>query len=303
MNLRALQAFNAVLATGSVSGAARHMNLSQPAVSRQIALLEAELNLTLFKRERRRLALTEQGQAFARESRRILASLQEIPRIADEIRQGRLQRLRIVTMPRTAMSIVAPAVARFSRQAPGVEISLDMRGHRDMEAWINGREYDLGFGNVPISHRAAVGTPLARAALELVVPAAHALSGEARVPLEALTGETLVNQFPGMLLRNQVDALLETRQVKVAREVLTNSSQMQQHLVANGAGVAIIDRLSTLTMGPDQLVSVPLEPTQWVVFGTIQHRETEPDPILGSLIAALRAQVERHARAGSIELV
>ncbi|OCX65601.1 hypothetical protein BFP70_08915 [Thioclava sp. SK-1] len=124
------------------------------------------------------------------------------------------------------MSVVAPAVARFSQDMPGVEISLDLRGHRDMDSWINGREYDLGFGNVPISHHAAVGTPMARAALELLMPAGHRLAGHDKIPLEALRGETLVNQLPGMLLRNQVDALLETRQIRAAREVLTNSSQM-----------------------------------------------------------------------------
>ena len=163
MNIKALQAFQAVITEGSVSGAARAMHLSQPAVSRLIAVLEAELRLTLFKREKKRLLLTEEGAAFNREAHRILAGLREIPAIADEIRSHRPKRLRMVTMPRTALSVVAPAVARFAKEYPQVKLSLDVRSHRDIESWINGREYDLSFGNVPISFRAARSTPLVRA--------------------------------------------------------------------------------------------------------------------------------------------
>jgi DNA-binding transcriptional LysR family regulator len=62
MNIKALRAFRAVVAEGSVIGASRTMNLSQPAVSRLLALLEAELRLTLFLRVRRRLVLTDEGR-------------------------------------------------------------------------------------------------------------------------------------------------------------------------------------------------------------------------------------------------
>lgn len=303
MNIRALQAFSAVLTEGTVSGAAQAMNLSQPAVSRLIALLESELNLTLFKRERHRLQLSDEGAVFAKEARRILASLQEIPRIAAEIRQGRLQRLRVVTMPRAALSVVVPAVAQLSRMHPEVKVSLDLRAHRDLETWINGREYDLGFGNVPVSHRAAEGTPMARAALQVLLPTGHPLADRAEIDVAMLKDEILVQQFPGMLLRGQVDALLQDCSVRGEREVLTNSSQMQQHLVAQGAGVAIIDRLSTLSMRSDQVVSRPLTPLRWVVFGVIRHRDSDPDPLVATLIELFRQQVGRCAVPGVIEPV
>ncbi|MCB2100242.1 MAG: LysR family transcriptional regulator [Rhodobacterales bacterium] len=303
MNIRALQAFSAVVTEGSVSGAARAMHLSQPAVSRLIGILETELRLTLFRRERQRLHLTEEGATFHREARRILAGLAEVPRIADEIRARRLRRLRMVTMPRTALSVVAPAVAQFSRDHPDVEVSLDIRSHRDLETWINGREYDLGFGNVPISHWAAVGTPLGRTKLEVLMPHGHPLARRDTVALTDLAGETLVQQFPGMLLRRQIDALMAAEDVTPAREVLTGSSQLAQHLVANGAGLTIIDRLSVLALDPRLVVSRPLHPTRWVTFGVIRHRDDDPDPLVDALTALLRRRLAACAEPGSIEVV
>ena len=70
MNIKALRAFRLVVSEGSVNAAAKALCLSQPAVSRLIALLESELKLTLFLRDGRRMVLTEQGAAFLQEAAR-----------------------------------------------------------------------------------------------------------------------------------------------------------------------------------------------------------------------------------------
>ncbi len=300
MNIRALQAFNAVVSEGSVTAAARVMNLSQPAVSRLIAVLEAELQLTLFKREKKRLHLTDQGTAFLREAGRILAGLSEIPAIAAEIRTKTTSLLRVVSMPRTALSLVAPCVARFTRLYPDVKVSLDVRSHRELESWITGREYDLSFGNVPISIRSAVTTPLVRTALEVLMPADHPLAQREHVDLKDLRHETIVQNFPGQLLRRQTDAMFEAQGVQIEKELLAGTSVMTEHLVANKAGVAIIDRLSTLAMDERLVTSRPLLPAQWVTFGVIRHREDAPSPHVTALIDLLRERIADCAKAGSI---
>ena len=300
MNIKALQAFQAVITEGSVSGAARAMHLSQPAVSRLIAVLEAELRLTLFKREKKRLLLTEEGAAFNREAHRILAGLREIPAIADEIRSHRPKRLRMVTMPRTALSVVAPAVARFAKEYPQVKLSLDVRSHRDIESWINGREYDLSFGNVPISFRAARSTPLVRAVFEVLMPADHPFTAKSAITLEDLAGETLVQNFPGMLLRRQTDIMFDAQNIRIEKEILAGTSQITEHLVAHGAGLTIIDRLSTLALDQTTVTTRPLVPERWVNFGVIRHRDDDPDPMVSTLIEMLREQIANCAVPGSI---
>ena len=300
MNIKALLAFQAVITEGSVSGAARAMHLSQPAVSRLIAILEAELRLTLFKREKKRLRLTEEGNAFNREAHRILASLREIPAIADEIRAHRFKRLRMVTMPRTALSVVAPTVARFSKEFPEVKLSLDVRSHRDIESWINGREYDLSFGNVPISFLSARSTPLVRTVFEVLMPTDHPFTKKTHVTLEDLAGETLVQNFPGMLLRRQTDMMFDAQSIRIEKEILAGTSLITEHLVAHGAGLTIIDRLSTLAMDPALVTTRPLLPERWVSFGVIRHCEDDPDPMVNTLVDMLRDKIDEYAVPGSI---
>jgi len=302
MNIRALQAFRAIVAEGSVNAAARTLNLSQPAVSRLISLLESELQLSLFKRDRRRLVLTEQGAAFEREAARILAHFDEIPRIAAEIRASHVKHLRLVTMPRAALSIVTPAVARFVRENPDIEVSLDLRTHRDLESWIGGRHYDFGFGNVPVSHRAAVGVPLVRSCMQVLLPRGHPLEQRTFLKIEDLAGERFIAQFPGLLLRRQTDEIFGASDVIPQRMVMTGSSLIAQHLVANGAGVTLIDHLSMLTLDPAKVSIRPLKPDRWVAFGIIRHRASAGDPVSDLMIDYLRREIARHLLPGSIEL-
>jgi len=302
MNIKALRAFRATVAGGSINAAARTLNLSQPAVSRLISLLEGELHLSLFSRDRRRLVLTEEGAAFEREASRILANLDEIPRIAADIRANHVRRLRLVTMPRTALSIVTPAVARFVQDNPEIEVSLDMRSRRDLELWIDGREYDFGFGNVPVPHRAAVGMPLVRTSLHVLMPRGHHLEKREFLTVEDIAEERLISQFPGQLLRSQTDALFGARDVSPRQMLLTGSSEITQHLVANGAGVTIIDRLSTLALDPEKVSHRPFKPDRWVTFGVIRHRTGDLDSLSELMIEYLRREIARHLQPGSIEL-
>jgi DNA-binding transcriptional LysR family regulator len=302
MNIKALRAFRATVAGGSINAAARTLNLSQPAVSRLISLLESELRLSLFSRDRRRLVLTEEGAAFEREASRILANLDEIPRIAADIRANHVRRLRLVTMPRTALSIVTPAVARFVQDNPEIEVSLDMRSRRDLELWIDGREYDFGFGNVPVSHRVAVGMPLVRTSLQVLLPRGHRLEKKEFLTVEDIAEERLIAQFPGQLLRSQTDALFGAHDLSPRQMLLTGSSEITQHLVANGAGVTIIDRLSTLALNPEKVSHRPFKPDRWVAFGVIRHRTGDLDSLSELMIEYLRREIARHLQPGSIEL-
>lgn len=301
MNIKALRAFRAVVAEGSVIGASRTMNLSQPAVSRLLALLEGELRLTLFLRVRRRLVLTDEGRAFLREAGRILANLDEIPRIADEIRASRVKRLRVVSMPRAALSVICPAVANLARDHPDVEISLDLRTRRDLELWIGGKEYDVGFGNVPVLHHSVRSVALVRARLELLLPAGHRLACRDRLTVEDLAGEAVIAQFPGLLLRKQMDELFHASEMHIPYRLQTASSQMASHLVANGAGVTIIDRLSAATIDPQKVVLRPLDPERWVSFGVILPKDEEAAPLTELMIDYIRREIAKRLVPGVVE--
>jgi DNA-binding transcriptional LysR family regulator len=277
------------------------MNLSQPAVSRLVALLEDELKLALFHRIGRRMVLTEEGEAFLHEAGRILANLEEIPRIASEIRSSKTRRLRIVTMPRVALSLVCPSVARFAGQFPDVHVSVDLRARRDLEQWLVGKEYDIGFGGLPVAHQAVRGTPLLRVRLQVLLPKAHRLARRKEISVEDIADERMIAQFPGLLLRQQVDEVFDSRGLKPTYRLTTSSSQIASKLVTDGAGMTLIDRLSAETFDRDKVVMRPLVPARWFKFGVIQPRESRIMPLAQAFVDCLEAELDGHLVPGAVE--
>jgi DNA-binding transcriptional LysR family regulator len=274
MNINALHAFRAIVSEGSAATAAKQLNRSQSSISRLIALLEHELKLSLFHRTRRRLVLTEEGQAFYRETERILTGLNEIPLIAREIRERRRAELRLVVMPRAIAAWVAPATSQFCVRYPNIRVSIDVQRRHDMENWLAGRHYDFGVGALPAQHGAIDAIELFRAPVGAVVKRGHPLAQHAHVGALALLAYPLIGIAPGLLPREQMDYIFRAAAKKPRYAIETTSTLLACELVAEGAGVALLDTVSA-AVTEDRTVVIPLDPPEWVSFGLLVPKQTQ----------------------------
>ena len=119
-----LQAFVAVAETGSLSGAARQLNQSQPTLGRQIKRLEEETGLELFLRRPRGFDLTPHGQALLPAARRMAEAMAEITLAAAGEDRGLTGTLRITASEIVAFHHLPPVLSRLRREAPEMEIVL-----------------------------------------------------------------------------------------------------------------------------------------------------------------------------------
>jgi DNA-binding transcriptional LysR family regulator len=124
MNLRFLQTFVAIADAGGVRRAATRVNLSQPATSRQLHMLEAELGVLLFDRIGRRLQLTSEGEDLLQLSRRLLNDAEAIGERARALKSGEAGVLRIGATPQLIESMMVAFLAQYRRRHPGVEVQL-----------------------------------------------------------------------------------------------------------------------------------------------------------------------------------
>jgi DNA-binding transcriptional LysR family regulator len=294
VNIRALRIFSLVVSKGSLAAAAEAMNLSPPAASRLIALLESEIQLQLFHRSRRRLQLTAQGQAFYREAEHILAGFDEIPRIADAIRTEAKGRLRIVTAPRIGLGIVSPALALFCRENPGIRASVDEQSRFGIEAQMGARLYDLGIISLPVSHPFVEieNHPLFQVRMEAVLPKGHRLAAKPSLTAADLASESLLGLWPGQPWRQQVDDFLRSGGARAEYAIETRSSLMACQLARDGAGVAILDRLCIQAIDLSGLVIRPLVPERWILFGYIHQLRQPPSGNASTFLDCVRRSIE-----------
>ena len=118
MNLRHLRAFATIAEVGGFARAATLLNLSQPALSRQIHALEAELGVPLFDRIRRRVQLTSEGEDLLRRGRRLLADADALGERARSLKAGDSGVLRIGATPHVIENLLANFLVRYRRRHP-----------------------------------------------------------------------------------------------------------------------------------------------------------------------------------------
>lgn len=123
--------FLAVAETGSLSGAARRLGVSQPTLGRQMKQMESDLGVTLFLRQPRGLALTEAGQAMLPAARRMQEAMSEIAMTVAGRDTETNGTVRITASEVVAQQILPPIIAQLRIDHPGITVDLTATDQSD----------------------------------------------------------------------------------------------------------------------------------------------------------------------------
>ncbi|MFN7711462.1 MAG: LysR family transcriptional regulator [Curvibacter sp.] len=151
MRLKHIEAFNALMLTGTVSGAARLLHVTQPAITQTIQLAEMHLGYLLFTRQSRRLVPTSEAQALYHEVQRLMSQLENVRRLAFALKAGEANpNLRILIVPSLAVRLLPDALSVFRRRYPDMELSVRTLHSNEIARAIALQEADVGivYGNV-----------------------------------------------------------------------------------------------------------------------------------------------------------
>lgn len=270
MNIRALRLFRQVILTGSLAQASSVLNMSPSAASRLLTLLESEIGLTLFNRQKRQLELTREGDLFYRQTAHILSGLEEIPAISREIRQESHERLSLVTAAPVAIGLIAPALATMRRSGAEFDCTLNVETRFDIESKVAARGYNLGIISLPVENAIVdlAIEPFLEARLQIAVPAEHRLAGLDEIPVDELAGEPIVALRTGQRWRDRLDDLLGTDALPQI-VVETSSTVVAMQLVSEGVGLALADWVCGASPVRAATVLRPLVPATWVRYAGI----------------------------------
>src|SRR5688500_16567981 len=145
ITLRHIEAFKAVVETGSMRRAAEVLFISQPAVSKLIGAFERAVGFAAFERIRGRLSPTIEGQLIYREVERAFVGLVQIENVASEIRSRTRGRLFVGAIPALSAGLLQSAIQRFLRDRPNVQVHVEtLNAQRLIEVVASGRA-DVAF--------------------------------------------------------------------------------------------------------------------------------------------------------------
>src|SRR3954453_2914422 len=178
--------------TGSVSGAARMLNVSQPAVTKTLKQIEGRLGVPLFRRLRGRLHATPESLLLMPKVDQVFGSVEEVERLAEEIAGGTVGRVSLATVSTLSGAIAAAAVARHKTVRPNVIIRVDAYSTRQVVEEVSNNQVDLGILDTGLGENGLAHQELCVAQIGCVMPKDHRLSQRAILETEDLRGETLI---------------------------------------------------------------------------------------------------------------
>jgi LysR family transcriptional regulator, regulator for metE and metH len=192
LEVRHLRLVSAIAQEGGVTRAARKLNLTQSALSHQLAGLEDRLGTRLFLRLGRRMALTPAGQRLVDSAGRLLEDIERTEQEVTRLGSGRAGVLRMATECYTCYHWVPPLLRAFSRKWPAVELKIVAEAtRRPLEALAEGR-LDLAVVSSPLRDRRFVGRPLFADELVAVMPPGHPLAARPWLRAADFAGEKLI---------------------------------------------------------------------------------------------------------------
>lgn len=289
-SFRQLEAFCAVARLASFTRAAAALHTTQPALSVQIAQLEAALGLRLFDRSTRKVAITSVGRELLPRAERTLAELTALGESARGLASARRGRVAVAALPSIASSFLPAALARFARRHPDVEVAVhDALAGRVVEL-VREERVDFGLSGEPPPEAGLAFAAFGRDEMVAVAPVGLALGRGGRVTLEALVVHPLILMSRDSSVRRIVDQAFAGRG-RLARPAYEPAYMATAvALVREGLGVALLPS-SASEVRAAQGVAVHRIAHRGMVrrIGFVARREDTMSPAARALEAQLRA--------------
>jgi len=240
MDFRQLRAFLTVAETGNVTRAAEVLHVVQPAVTRQLQLLEDDIGAPLFERARHGMVLTEAGQALVGYAQRAMLELEraraEISGNANSV--GGL--VTLGALPSTCGVLSSPLVSAMREAHPGIRLRITTGYAGTLQQWVESGEVDVALIYGTARSPAIQTKALIEEALWIVAPPAVKLRKGKPVPLASLAGKPLILPSAPHGIRTLVDHACAVSNVELTLSVETNAMSVQKDLVLGGHGLTIL---------------------------------------------------------------
>ncbi len=294
-DVRSLRYFRVVAETGSFTGAARKLKLTQSAVSQQIINLERQIGTPLLVRSSKFVRLTNAGEIFLQCATHVLDSLDRVrDLLADETdtNSGRLA----LAVPATFCHWLLPhLIDEFHKRFPAIQLCVVMSDVAVAVQRLAHREIDIALVPTAVEHKSLAMAPLGKDELVAVVSACNALSHKERLLAADLKEQRIIMPPPGNLRFVPWDRFLIQYGVFPRVVVETDDLELAKTLVRQNVGITIAPRWSVVAeLERGECVALPIGPSG--VFRDWYLAYHHATPLAGSRRSFLRVCAEHLPR-------
>lgn len=248
MKLRHIEVFYAVYVTGSVSGGARALNVSQPSVSKVLKHAEDQLGFALFERISGRLVPSEKGTKLFAEIEPLYDRLNELDRFTENLKNTKTGHLRFAMTPAFGLEVGPIALARFLKANSDVTIETETLHANQVVKALLENTIDVGLVFDAPSFPGIQKLQIGQSGFVCVAPEGMKLPSSDDLEIEGLSAFPLItlNQKSvlGQILAHRLESAFEA---PVNSQIAVETYHLAKRLVKQNAGVALIDAVTALS--------------------------------------------------------
>ena len=240
-NLRQIEVFRAVMVTGSISGAARLLAVSQPAISRLLAYTEDRLGLKLFERVKGRVQPTPEAKRLFAEVDQVHQGVLRVNNLAQELRERGTGGMHVVASPSVGQAFVPEAIYLFRHHFPDVRVEFEILTLPELVARVSANRVDLALSVLPVDEPTIVDTTIFEGSLRVIVPRGHELAQLSVITPADLAPYSLIGYGPQTPYGLYVEHALAASGASLRFDTVVRFTPVACSLVQAGAGVGIVD--------------------------------------------------------------
>lgn len=293
MSLRQIEVFRAIMVTGSISAAGRMLHVSQPAISRVLALTESRLGYQLFNRAKARLIATPEATRLFMEVERIYENIQSVNDLAVSLGEAGHGTLKLVSSATFGQRLIPCALQQLYAKSPRAKVDFrnatfdQMVGH-----FLAGRAH-LGISLEPSDNPSLTSVVLGTATVVCIAQKGHPIQNLDVVYPDDVAGYPWIS-YPADAPAGRVLGSFfgEIRQPRTTIEVHSPSSAIP--CVRHGLGIALVDLWSLPVESLPYLEVKPVSGSSLTIWAT--YSNVDPLPLLGRrLLAAVQNVIDKEA--------
>lgn len=241
LSFHQIEAFRAVVISGTTVAAARMLHTTQPSISRLIGQAQSATGLKLFVNDRGRLQLTREGRHLFETVQLHFQGFERIEQTVAALRASGAGVFRIACTPSLALSILPRVLERFTQSRPQVHFDVQTLGSRQIEDGLRQGRYDVAITNNLLEGSEFLTHEVHHADVVCVASPTHAFAARDVVRIDDLRGQTLISLPSSDQLEVQLRKLIADRKVVPATTIETTYSSTICVLAAQGLGVGIVN--------------------------------------------------------------
>jgi len=286
MDARLLETFRTVLENQSMTGAAKVLGLTQPAVSSQISRLESQIGFALFERVGTRLKVTANGKWFYDDVIIALGVIDRLAETANVIRGGSTETLVVASHPSASISLVPGVVAKVLERRPEARLHLINRMSDDVSTVFEAGGCDIGIAQWPISVAGADNQRYKVKAVA-ILPKGHPLAEHSVINAHHFSGLPFIECSETAQMNHLTRKLFNDTDSDYQPVIQSEYFGTICGLVGAGSGVSIVDPWSAGSIASENIEVRPFEPDIFYEIVVFCRSASKQSPLVSEFLRQL----------------